>query len=454
MRVAVIGAGISGLCAARDLSRDHDVIVFEADDRLGGHANTVEVEVDGVPVVVDTGFIVFNATNYPGFLAMLTELGVAHHAAPMSFSVTDGAALEYSITSTNSLFANRANALRPGFLRMLLQVRRFNDDLATLVAGEPPWTGADRLPATGADDAAAGRDEPTLGDVVTAGGYSPAFVAGFLVPFGSAIWSADPRAFLDFPARSYARFMSNHGLLVGRGARKWRTVTGGSREYVCAVAAPLGDHIHTGVPVRRVTPVGGEVEVAVDSGPLRFDRVVVATHSDQALQMLGAPTQAQREVLGAIAYQPNTATLHTDVALMPRRRRAWAPWNSRIHPAVTGRATLTYWMNDLQSLTTPRPLLVTLNLSESIDPDQVLGEYDYAHPVFDTGALAAQRRRHEIQGVGGIAFAGAYLGYGFHEDGVQAGLEAARVVRGTADDTAGVGDGVAVGDGATTGTRA
>jgi predicted NAD/FAD-binding protein len=437
----VIGAGISGLSAARDLSRDHNVTVFEADARLGGHANTVEVEVDGAPVVVDTGFIVFNERNYPGFLTMLTELGVAHHAAPMSFSVTDGAALEYSITSTNSVFANRANALRPGFLRMLLQVRRFNDDLAALVAGEPRWTGADRLPARGADGAPAASGEPTLAAVVAAGGYSREFVAGFLVPFGSAIWSADPRAFLDFPARSYARFMANHGLLVGRGTRQWRTVTGGSREYVRALTAPLSDHIHTSTPVRSVTALGGEIEVALDSGPLRFDRVVIATHSDQALHMLTAPTRAQRDVLGAIAYQPNSATLHTDASLMPRRRLAWAPWNSRIRPGPADRATLTYWMNDLQSLIVPRPLLVTMNLRDAIDPNQVLGEYSYAHPVFDTAALAAQRRRHAIQGAGGIAFAGAYLGYGFHEDGVQAGLEAARAIRGDAGIGAGAGAG-------------
>jgi predicted NAD/FAD-binding protein len=255
-------------------------------------------------------------------------------------------------------------------------------------------------------------------------------VERFLVPFGAAIWSADPATFTRFPMRSYARFMFNHGLLGVAGRAQWRTITGGSREYLDALIAPFEDRIRLSTPVHKiVTRAGADlpVEVLTDRGPESFDRVVVAAHSDQALRMLGDPTPSERSVLGAIGYRANTVTLHTDGSLLPTRARARASWNYWVDPTER-RATVTYWMNQLQGIRSTRPLLVTLNRTDAIDPAHVLAEFGYHHPVFDAAAMRAQRRRHEIQGTRGIYFAGAYWGYGFHEDGVQSALEVARAI--------------------------
>lgn len=427
MRVAIIGTGIAGLTVAHELhGSSHELTLFEADNRVGGHANTVDVTLGGQTFGVDTGFIVFNEPNYPGFVRLLAGLDVQTAATRMSFSVTDGADLEYRASNPNSLFANRRNLLRPAYLRMLLEITRFNREMRELVAAETPWAGPDRLPA-GADVGEA--EGPSLADFLEAGGYSDAFVAGFLVPFGSAIWSAEPTRFLEFPARSYGRFMSNHGLLATRAAHSWRTVVGGSRNYVRALTAPFAERIHTSTEVRRVTNrADGIVEVATDSATAEFDAVVLATHSDQALALLAAPTRAQADVLGAIRYVRNYVTLHTDTSVMPRRRRAWASWNSRLLPNGES-ATLSYWMNQLQPLPTDVPIFVTLNSQAAINPASVLGEFVYHHPFFDAAALRAQRRRAQIQGEGGLYFAGAYFGYGFHEDGVQSGLEVAAALK-------------------------
>lgn len=426
MRVAVVGTGIAGLTVAHELSGSHELTVFEAAARVGGHANTVDVTLGGRTFGVDTGFIVFNEPNYPGFTRLLTELDVATFPTRMSFSVSDGADLEYRASNPNSLFANRRNLLRPSYLRMLLEITRFNRELRELVADEEPWSGRDRLPDVGGP---ATPPSPSLAQFVAARGYSDNFVAGFLVPFGSAIWSAEPSRFLEFPARSYARFMSNHGLLSPRAAHRWRTVVGGSGNYVRALTAGFADRIHTAAPVRRVvTRPDGVVEVATERASGEFDAVVLATHSDQALNVLALPTPEQADILGAIRYVRNEVTLHTDASVMPLRRRAWASWNSRLVPGGE-RATLTYWMNQLQPLPTDQPLLVTLNSTAAINPASVLGEFEYQHPFFDSAALAAQQRRSVIQGQNGLYFAGAYFGYGFHEDGVQSGREVAAALR-------------------------
>jgi predicted NAD/FAD-binding protein len=423
VRIAIVGTGVSGLVAAHRLHRDHDVTVFEADRRTGGHANTVTVEVDGAVHAVDTGFIVYNEPNYPGFRALLAELGVATQPTEMSFGLSDPASgLEYRGTNLDTLFAQRRNLANPRFLRLLTEIVRFNRGARRLVADEPRWEGGDRLDRPESDD------EP-ISEFLQRGHYSQAFVDLFLVPFGTAIWSADPSTFTTFPMRSYARFMQNHGLLGVAARTPWRTITGGSRRYLDALTAPFASRIRCATPVHKIVGAHGpggvtEVELLTDHGPERFDRVVVATHSDQALRMLGDATPAERSILGAIASQRNTATLHTDARLLPRNERARASWNAVVDRGAP-RTGVTYWMNRLQRIESTRPLLVTLNRSEAIDPRRVLAEFEYDHPVFDVGALHAQRRRREIQGVRGIAFAGAYWGYGFHEDGVQSGIEAA-----------------------------
>jgi predicted NAD/FAD-binding protein len=421
MRIAIVGTGISGLVCDHLLDPIHDVTVFEAGDRIGGHTNTVDVELPGPggtteQLAVDTGFIVFNERNYPGFVTLLDRLGVASRVSDMSFSVSsERSGLEYRASNLNTLYAQRANVLRPSFSRMLIDILRFD-------------RAARRLVAQGADDSL------SLGRFVADGGYSRRFLDDFLVPFGASIWSADPTTFLDFPAVAYCRFMDNHGLLQLRGLPTWRTVEGGSRQYVQALTSRLRRPVRTSTQVTKVVrrldagrAHGSAVELATDAGsPEAFDAVILAGHSDQSLELLGDPSPAEREVLGAIRYQPNLATLHTDARLLPRRPRARASWNYHLGAGSGREATLTYWMNRLQGLKSSHDILVTLNRAAEVDPRRVIAAFEYEHPVFDAGALAAQRRRPEIQGVGGTFFAGAYWGYGFHEDGVRSALDVCR----------------------------
>lgn len=421
MRIAVVGSGVAGLVCAHVLDPDHDVTVFEADDRVGGHANTVDVELPGVGGsiehhAVDTGFIVFNERNYPGFVRLLERLDVASRSSQMNFSVSsEDRGFEYRATNLNTLYAQRSNLVRPSFTRMLIDIVRFD-------------RAAHRLLADGTDETL------SLERFARAGRYSRRFIDDFLVPFGASIWSADPDTFLEFPALAYCRFMDNHGLLNLRGMPQWRTVEGGSRRYVEALTARLRSPVRTGTAVTKVVrrtdphrPLGSVVEAATDSGSVEsFDAVVLAGHSDQSLELLGDPSPAERDVLGAIRYQPNLATLHTDTRLLPTRQRARASWNYHLDVGSGRSATLTYWMNPLQGLESSHEILVTLNRPEEIDRRTVLAELEYHHPVFDAGALAAQNRRTEIQGDRGTFFAGAYWGYGFHEDGVQSALDVCR----------------------------
>jgi predicted NAD/FAD-binding protein len=435
MKIAIVGTGISGLVCAHLLHTDHDITVFEADDRIGGHANTVDVELprqaSSEPELhrVDTGFIVYNEHNYPNFTRLLDQLGVSTQPGEMSFSVSDPRiGLEYRGTNLNTLYAQRANVAKPWFARMLVDILRFNRTARTLVERDDP------------DHPDHQADALTLADVIERGRFSDAFVERFLVPLGSSIWSADPATFTRFPAVAYARFMDNHGLLRLSGMPTWRTISGGSRRYVEALTAPFADRIRLGSPVgkivrRRPDAAGGDVEVEITSpsgGLETFDRVILATHSDQALRLLSDAGPTEREVLGAIGYQPNVATLHTDERFLPRNRRARASWNYHLgtdpdsDAGPAPRATLTYWMNALQSLESEHQILVTLNRHDEIAPDRVLARFDYDHPVFDVAATAAQARRHEVQGVDGTFFAGAYWGYGFHEDGVRSALDVCR----------------------------
>lgn len=406
LRIAVVGAGISGLGAAHRLMADHDVTVFERERRPGGHSDTTEVPGPDGPVPVDLGFIVCNERTYPRFFALLDELGVATQASDMSFGVAVPAAqLEYRLTNPATVFAQRRSLVRGPYLRMLWEILRFNRAARELAAGPDG-------------------DETTLGTFVDALGLSPAFREWFLVPIGSAIWSADPETFLRFPATTYARFMENHGLLRVRDMPPWRTVAGGSRTYVEALRARLGPRLRTGAPVQGVRRTTAGVEVLSAEGTERFDRVLLAVHSDEALALLERPTRAEHEVLGAIRYRDNAVTLHHDARLMPAARRAWASWNVRVPPVSEHAPTLTYWMNLLQGLPTLEDWFVSLNSDHLIDPASVVERRTFAHPVFDLAARAAQRRVGELQGVGGVHFAGAWCHNGFHEDGLRSGYEA------------------------------
>jgi uncharacterized protein len=404
MRIAIVGTGISGLVAAHHLHRDHDITVYEAAPRIGGHTHTVTVEEPGGAQAIDTGFIVFNDRNYPNFEALLGELGVAAKPSHMSFSVSDGGGFEFSGTPWG-LFARPANLLSPSFIGMLRDWRRFN----RLAPGLIGMNGT----------------APSLGAWLEGEGFSRNFIDRLIVPQASAVWSADPGQMWSFPASFMAEFFDNHGMYSLRDRPHWRTVEGGSHTYVEAITAPWRDRVRTAAPVRRVERLPDEVRIEADDCETEsFDRVVIAAHSDQALAMLADPSEAEREVLGAIPYQPNEAVLHTDASMMPRRRAAWSSWNFHLAEEAPARTTVTYWMNHLQRLRTPRQYFLTLNRAEAIDPAAVLRCFTYDHPVYTTAGVAAQGRRAEISGVRRTHYCGAYWGWGFHEDGVVSGLRA------------------------------
>ena len=406
MRVAIIGAGVSGLVCAHRLHSEHDVVLFEASDRAGGHANTVRVETEAGVYDLDTGFIVFNDRNYPNFERLLDELDVETQASLMSFGVSDGGDFEYNGASPNGLFASRGQMVRPSFHRMIADLVRFNRDARELLASE---------------------EDPSLREWLAVGGYSRAFVERLIVPQAAAVWSADPAQMWSFPARFLVEFFDNHGMLGFRERPRWRTITGGSRRYVEALTRPWRDRLRLSTPVTEITRHPDHVAVSSrECESERFDAVVIATHSDQALALLGDPSERERELLGAIPYQSNEAVLHTDRSLLPRRRRAWASWNYHLDAGVAGRCTVTYHMNRLQSLRADREFCVTLNRTAAIDPERIIRTIQYAHPVYTPAGVAAQSRHHEISGRNRTHYCGAYWGWGFHEDGAKSAL---RVVR-------------------------
>jgi len=413
MRVAVVGTGVSGLVAARELAREHDVEVYEADERIGGHTNTILVDDPDVgQLPVDTGFIVFNRRTYPNFCRLMAELGVEEKASDMSFSVrNERTGLEYNGTSLNQLFSQRINLLRPRFLRMVREILRFYREAPGLLE--------------------AGDEELTLGDHLRAGGYGRTFIEEHLMPMGAAVWSATPEVMQAFPLVFLLRFFHNHGFLQVDERPQWLVLRGGSRSYLEPITAGYRDRIRTGTPVVRVTrersAEGRLVRLRTAAGEERlYDRVVLACHSDQALRMLADATPLEREVLSAFEYQPNEAVLHTDASLMPRRRMAWASWNYHVTDPPARLSTVTYWMNLLQGLEVPTEYFVTLNRTPDIDPSKVLRVIQYHHPIFTRAAVAAQARHAEVDGVEGVHFCGAYWSYGFHEDGVRSGLAVAR----------------------------
>jgi predicted NAD/FAD-binding protein len=408
MRMAIIGGGISGLTTAHLLCNEHEVTLFEANDYLGGHTNTVDVPLDGVTWPVDTGFIVFNERTYPNFIRLLDRLGVASQPSVMSFSVSsEKNGLEYCATNLDTLFAQRRNLLNLPFWRMLREILRFNRESRELYES--------------------GDMTLTLATYLSSHGYSSAFVDTFLVPMGSAIWSADPHQFLQFPAAAFVRFFVNHGILKVIDQPQWRVVSGGSRNYVEPLARPFRDRVRLAAPVERVRRLADRVEITPRGGqPEPFDQVVIAAHSDQALALLADPSDVERELLSAIPYQKNDTVLHTDSRLLPVNPKARASWNCRIPRLEQAGVSLTYWMNRLQSLAAPVDFCVTLNTPDEIAPDRVIRPIAYHHPVYSTAAFQAQKRRQEINGVNRTWFCGAYWGYGFHEDGVKSALAVCR----------------------------
>lgn len=405
MRIAVVGSGISGLSAAWLLSRQHQVTLFEADDRPGGHTHTHRVTLAGQDYSVDSGFIVFNPDRYPLLCRLFEELGVESQPTSMTFSVQHaGSGLEYNAGNLDTLFCQRRNLLSPRFLGMVRGIFRFYREAPALLAQPGPG--------------------PTLGDFLHAGGYTAGFIQDHIVPMASALWSSPSDQVLRFPARYLVQFMANHRMLQVEGRPQWRVVRGGSSRYVEALLARWQVELRLASPVQGIHRDEAGVDVHSRHGAERFDRVLLACHSDQALALLRDPSDAEREVLGAIAYQRNETVLHTDARLLPKQRKAWAAWNAYIPADADGQCTVSYCMNLLQSLQSPEPFVVTLNRSSAIDPAKVIARMDYAHPVYSHASVAAQARRPEISGQRNTWYAGAYWGWGFHEDGIRSAVDA------------------------------
>lgn len=414
-RIAIVGSGISGSGAAWALRNVATVTIFENDTRIGGHSNTIDAVVQGQSIPVDTGFIVYNEPNYPNLKGLFAALDVKTEASDMSFAVSiDQGRLEYSGTNIKGMFAQRSNLVRPGYWRMLLEITRFYKDAEALL----------KLPADLG---------MSLGDFLAQGRYRDRFIYDHLLPMGAAIWSTPINEMLGFPALSYMRFFKNHGLLSLNDRPAWRTVSGGSRAYVAKLAAAHGAEIRLGLALRAVRREADTVIVTLpDGSEERFDQILFACPADRTLDMLSDASDRERAALSLFYFQPNQAWLHSDPALMPRRRRAWASWNylgdglGRRTRAVS----LTYWMNLLQNLDPDKPLFVTLNPATPPRPELTHGVFDYRHPVFNAAAWAAQSDVEALQGGNRTWHSGAWLGYGFHEDGLRSGLRAALAMGG------------------------
>ncbi len=408
MKIAIIGSGISGLVVGNSLFQDHDIDLFESNTYVGGHTNTINVEVARKRYSIDTGFIVFNNWTYPNFIKLIEKSGVQYQKTDMGFSVSsEPDNLEYSGSSVGALFAQKRNLFRPSHYRMLLEILRFNKEAPKI------------LTANG--------DRRTLGDYLLQNKYSRYFIDNYIVPMGSAIWSTDPADMFDFPAQTFIRFFSNHGLLSVNNRPTWYVIKGGSSSYVKKLIKPFSEKIKLNTPVKFVDRSSGSVRIVTANGKSHFyDKVFFACHSDQALAMLKDPSKEEKQILGNIRYQHNEAVLHTDTSLLPKRRSAWAAWNYHIGKK-SNRVVLTYNMNILQNFKSETDFCVTLNNTEAIAPEKVMYRVDYEHPVFDQAAINAQSRWSDISGRNNSFYCGAYWGYGFHEDGVNSALRAVRL---------------------------
>ena len=401
--IAVIGSGIAGMTAAALLHQRHRITLFEANDYLGGHTNTVSVEHGGEQHAIDTGFIVFNERTYPNFCKLLSELEVESKPTEMSFSVRDTTAgLEYCGSTLNGLFAERRNLIRPSFHRMLRDIVRFNRQAPELLESLEP--------------------DATVGEFLLRYRYSREFSHHYLLPMGAAIWSCPTATFEKFPIRFIIEFYSNHGLLQLRDRPIWRTICGGSEQYVQRLTGPYRQHVRLNCPVQSVERLQDRVRITSVAGVEQYDEVVIACHSDQALRLLADQDEFETSLLQEFPYSRNRAVLHTDTSLLPRRRRAWASWNYHVSDSHPDQPTLTYCMNILQRLESRHTYCVTLNEVDSIDADRILGSYNYSHPIFTARRASAQARHTELIRRRRTSFCGAYWGNGFHEDGVNSAL--------------------------------
>jgi predicted NAD/FAD-binding protein len=407
MKIAVIGAGISGMLAAYLLHDEHDITVFEANDYIGGHTNTIDVPIGDRTYAVDTGFIVFNQKTYPNFVKLLQRLKVPWQKSNMSFSVhCEKTGFEYSPTSLSTLFAQGRNILLPWFWNMIREVFEFKKQLIRMAELS---------------------ENMTLDDYLKDKCYSKKFTDYFIIPMGAAIWSADPEGFKDFPACMFARFFLNHGFLNVYDQPQWLVIQGGASEYVKALTESFRDRIQINCCIDQIKRFSDHVEVTNSGGNSeRFDHVIIATHSDQALKMLADPTGAEFEVLSAIPYQKNEVVLHTDITMLPKRRRIWSSWNYFIPSELNAKVVLTYNMNILQSLESESEFCVTLNQKQNIDASKIKKYLEYAHPVYQPRTLSAQHRYQKISGINRTHYCGAYWGNGFHEDGVNSALAACK----------------------------
>lgn len=409
MKIAIIGSGIAGLTSAYLLNRRHDITVFEASDWIGGHTHTVDVEVKGQRYAVDTGFIVFNDWTYPNFIRLLSQLGVGFKDTEMSFSVSDPlSGVEYNGHNLNTLFAQRSNLVSPKFIGMVRDILRFNREALQDLNNQ-------RIDA-----------DMTLGDYLKANGYSERFIQHYIVPMGAAIWSMSLNDMLGFPLQFFVRFFKNHGLLSVSDRPQWCVIEGGSSSYVAPLTESFKQHIRLNCAVNRVERDGDGVTVHSATGSERFDKVVFACHSDQALALLAAPTLTEQAILGALPYADNDVVLHTDTRLLPKRPLAWASWNYRLGGPVDQPAAVTYDMNILQGIQSDTTFCVSLNQTAAIDPSKILARYTYAHPQYSLAGMAAQARWEELLGANHSYFCGAYWANGFHEDGVVSALRVAR----------------------------
>ncbi len=406
MRIAVIGAGISGLASAWLLARKHDVVLYEANDYLGGHTHTHDIELHDGHYAIDSGFIVFNPGNYPLLTRMFRELDVRDQPTTMSFALRhERSGLEYNATSLNRLFCQRRNLLSPRFHGMIRDIMRFYREAPALLE--------------------IAHGGPTLGEYLRQEEFGEAFRDEHIVPMASALWSSPSAQVLDFPAAYLARFMHNHHMLQVEDRPGWRVVHGGSNQYVKALQNRWPVKVRLQCPVTAVRRDYTGVTLMSRQGADRFDQVVMACHSDQALRLLGDHSAQEHDILSAMRYQPNEAILHTDTRVLPRRRKAWAAWNALIPRAPGDACTVTYCMNHLQSIRAPETFCVSLNCGDRIDPARILRRMQYAHPQYTHASVAAQQRKAEIQGVNRTWFAGAYWGWGFHEDGMRSAVDVA-----------------------------
>lgn len=405
-KIAIIGSGISGLTAAYYLHKHIDICVYEADSRLGGHTATKDIHIDGHHYTIDTGFIVFNDWTYPNFIKLLNELGVQSQPTDMGFSVSNPlTGYEYAGTNLGTLFAQKRNLFSLSHWQMLRDILRFNKEaVADLQAGHL-------------------QDEP-LGEYLVRNRYSRGFIDHYLIPMGSAIWSATQETMLAFPLEFFVRFFNNHGLLNVVNRPQWRVIKGGSRSYIDPLVKGFANNIKLNCPVSRVTREKNKVAITANNQTDYFDEVIFACHSDQALALLGDASDEETTILSAIPYQKNTVVLHTDTSLLPSRRSTWSSWNYLLQPNNSRPPVLTYSMNILQDITSPTEFCVTLNAEDLIDPSKILGSYEYSHPVFSRTSVAAQAAWPLINGVNRSWFCGAWCANGFHEDGVVSALRA------------------------------